>query len=896
MSKIVKNRFAILLLSLTVTLSLIATNLIATEVVSASEQDAWYVTYLGGADTDYGEAIAVDSAGNSYMVGQTESTDFPVTTDAYQSDNAGGSYDLIYSKFDSSGSLAYSTYLGGSGGEDAYDIAVDSAGNTYIVGRTQSSDFPITLDAYQMSKSAGYDGFLSKFDSSGDLVYSTFFGGSAYEYAYDIALDNSGNIYVTGKTASTNYPVSSDAHQPNNAGNYDAFLTKFDPSGSLAYSTYLGGIDRDTAEGSVSVDSTGNVYITGYTVSTDFPVSSDAYQADNAGGDDAFLSKFDSSGSLTYSTYLGGSGDDYALGSVMDDTGNIYIAGDTISTDFPVSADAHQSTNAGGDDAFLSKFDSSGSLAYSTYIGGSNDEETCDIAIDGTGNAYITGRTESSDYPTTSDIYQTTKSGGYDSFLSKINTSGDLNYSTFVGGSGSEYTCNISVDSTGNAYITGRTNSANFPVTTDAYQPSNAGDYDVFFARRMASGSSPSYTGVSVSPSSQSVDNGANFDIDIDIETDTASRGWQLDVEFDADKMSANSVTEGSFLSDWAVANGGSTVPSGSVTIDNVNGIIEIPGYAITGAGTDGPTGTGTLCSISFTAKDDVDDYADIDLSNVVINDVDGTAIPGVTVTGGTVAIGSEPLPDLVVSDAYTTADTIDPTMYTVTYTIENIGQATASASTTSIVIGGGTPITIACPALDTGTSDTQTTSTQTLSGTADSVLITADSASEVIESNEGNNTVTTSYSYVEDQPGGDVPVGGTTQTFLELQLPDPVNWTPLDIGENLANRSMTVISNTDWQVTVSGSNEGFMTKYDGTTYDMDFQLHDALHLDSENNITMTGSTQVLADGTPAEQPLDDSGDARDVTFVQQVYYADPVLPSGYIYQVIVTFTASPTI
>lgn len=400
---------------------------------------------------------------------------------------------------------------------------------------------------------------------------------------------------------------------------------------------------------------------------------------------------------------------------------------------------------------------------------------------------------------------------------------------------------------------------------------------------------------VGVSPSSQAVANGADFDIDVDIDTETASRGWGLNVDFDADKMSANSVTEGTFLSDYATANGGGTIPAGAVSIDNTTGHITIPGYAITGAGTDGPTGIGTLCSVSFTAKADVDDYASIDLSNVVISDVTGTTIPDVAVNGGTVAIGSVPLPDLVVSSASTTADSVDPNMYTITYTIENIGQADADASTTSIVIDGGTPITIACPALAVGAGDTQTTSTQTLSGTADSILITADSASVIAESNEANNSGSTSYSHVDDQPG-DVIYGGTTQMFLELELPDPANWAPLDIGENSADRQMTVTSNTNWQVTVSGSNDGFMTKYDGTNYDPSVQLHDAFCLNSEYNVILSGSAQILADGTPAEQPLDNLGDVRDVTVMQQVYYIDPVLLSGCNYQVIVTFTASPTI
>lgn len=404
---------------------------------------------------------------------------------------------------------------------------------------------------------------------------------------------------------------------------------------------------------------------------------------------------------------------------------------------------------------------------------------------------------------------------------------------------------------------------------------------------------SDSSVSVSITPSFQSVANGTTFNVSLAIDTSTASRGWQANVDFDATKLSANSVTEGTFLSAYATANGGGTVSGGAATIDNVGGHVVIPGYAITGAGTGGPTGTGTLCTISFTAKPAVNSAASITPSAVVVADVNGTAIPGVTLAGGTVAIGTLPLPDLVVSAASTTAEA-NPAMYTVTYTITNNG-ADAGASTTSISIDGGTPITVACPALATGASDTQTTAAQTLSGTADSILITADSAFAVGESNESNNTRTTSYSYAPAQPG-DVPVSGTTQTVLNFVLPDAVSWDPLNIGDNSADRTMKVTSNTDWQVTVLGTNNGYMTKYNGTIYDPAVKLHDALLLMSENTVTLTDSSQVLADGTPAGQPLDNSGDARSVAFHQQVYYVDTALPSGSYYYVVVTFTASQTI
>jgi hypothetical protein len=395
-------------------------------------------------------------------------------------------------------------------------------------------------------------------------------------------------------------------------------------------------------------------------------------------------------------------------------------------------------------------------------------------------------------------------------------------------------------------------------------------------------------------PATQSVANGATFNVNLNINlVNHWSRGWQLTVDFDASKMSANSVTEGTFLNDYATANGGGTVSGGAVSINNTGGHIVIPGYAISNAGTSGPTGTGTLCTISFTAKPGVNDVASITLNGIVISGVNAGIIPDVATTSGTVNIGTMPLPDLVVSAASTAGFPADSENYTITYTITNNGDAAAGASTTSIIIDGMLA-TMDCPALAVGANSTNTLGILTLDGTADSVLITADSAAAVNESNESNNTRTTSYSYAPPQPG-DVPVSGTTQQILTFVLPDPVSWDPLNIGENAADRTMKVLSNQSWQVTIRGTNDGYMTKYSGTSYDPLVKLNDALYVMSENNVTLSGLAQILADGLPAEQQLDGSGDTRSVIIKQQLYYTDPALPTGYYYLVVMTFTASPT-
>ena len=388
--------------------------------------------------------------------------------------------------------INYATYLGGTSDEVAYGIAVDNEGNIYLTGQTSSTDFPTTTDAYQTSHAGGtYDIFLAKFNSSGTLVYSTYLGGTSTDSGRDITVDSEGNVYLTGYTKSTDFPTTTDANQTSNTGSYDIFLAKFNSSGNLVYSTYLGGTSGDYGY-DIAVDSEGNVYLTGYTTSTDFPTTTDAYQTSNTGGYDIFITKFNSNGTLLYSTYLGGTGTDYGSGIAVDNEGNVYITGQTTSTDFPVTTGALQTSNAGVDyDAFVSKLNANGTdLVYSTYLGGSADnsiETAKDIAVDSDGNAYIIGYTNSSDFPITTTAYQTTNQGGFmgDVILSKLNSDGtDLIYSTFFGGDRNDLGNAITIDSEGNVYFAGYTNSASFPVTSGAYQSVISSSYmEIFLAK-----------------------------------------------------------------------------------------------------------------------------------------------------------------------------------------------------------------------------------------------------------------------------------------------------------------------------------------------------------------------------------------------------------------------------
>jgi hypothetical protein len=397
-----------------------------------------YSTYLGGSSFDKGAGIAVDAAGNAYVTGETGSPDFPTTPGAFQTTLGGTGGDAFVTKLNPSGSgLVYSTYLGGSlpefvgGGENGEGIAVDLAGNAYVVGCTSSTNFPTTPGAFQTTFGGVEDNFVTKLDPTGSmLVYSTYLGGSDQEFCPPrVAVDAAGSAYVTGFTDSTDFPTTPGAFQTTLSGPRDAFVTKVNPTGSgLAYSTYLGGSDEDFGHG-IAVDTSGNAYVTGTTASTDFPTTPGAFQPTFGGNGDAFVTKLNPTGSgLVYSTYLGGSSDEFATGGVAVDTaGNAYVTGSTISPNFPTTPGAFQPTFGGNGDAFVTKLNPTGSgLVYSTYLGGNADENGFAIAVDAlpTSNAYVTGLTASTNFPTTPGAFQPTFAGGFDVFVAKITEAG----------------------------------------------------------------------------------------------------------------------------------------------------------------------------------------------------------------------------------------------------------------------------------------------------------------------------------------------------------------------------------------------------------------------------------------------------------------------------------------
>ena len=605
-----------------------------------------YSTYLGGSAGAQANAIAVDTAGNAYVAGNTGSTDFPVTPGAFQSTNkaaANGLGTVFVTKLNSSGTaLVYSTYLGGSGqsingGDVANGIAVDSSGNAYVTGSTYSADFPVTQGAFQTTNKEaaangntnGFDstGFVTKLNATGTaLVYSTYLGGSGAipggsilwgDRGDGLTVDSSGDAYVTGVTYSPDFPVTQGAFQTTNSGQ-SVFVSKLNPTGTaLVYSTFLGSIGTGQGFGSLmalAVDSSGDAYVTGGTAETNFPVTPGVFQATNHNVPDnghteanAFVSKLNPAGTaLIYSTYLGGSNADAGDAIAVDAAGNAYIGGAATSTDFPVTPGAFQAKNrygfndggpssATGANAFITKMNPTGTaLVYSTYLGGSGGvvnlsptlmmaagDQVKGIAVDSAGNAYVTGSAASPNFPVTSGAYQTTNNdqtansiGGFNAFVTELNPTGTaLVYSTYLGGNGinqgsftgptvfgsGDWANALALDSSGNAYLTGIASSADFPVTGGAFQttiPSLASAFITKMELGVASTTTTPTVTVSPTPS-------------------TTTSNKPLTVTITVSGASGAATPTGTVtLASGAYSSGAITLSGGSATVDIAAGVL----------------------------------------------------------------------------------------------------------------------------------------------------------------------------------------------------------------------------------------------------------------------------------------------------------------------------------
>jgi hypothetical protein len=454
-------------------------------------------TFLGGIENESWPAIVLDSNEDIYITGGTSSSDFPTTAGVYDTSLDGGG-EVFVVKLNSYGTkLLFSTFIGGSDiyGENAFDIVLDSAGNIYIAGNTYSTDFPTTANAYDDSYNGDWgDAFVAKLNNNGTtLLYSTYLGGSDNDGGNGVALDPSGNIYISGNTFSSDFPTTPGAYDTWMEGKSAAFVAKLNSSGTvMLYSTFLGGIDRTEIPPGLLLDSSGNAYLTGSTRSSDFPTTPGAYDTTfngEFGDEDAFVAKLSSNGtSLFFSTFLGGSNYEVGWDITLDSTGNIYIIGDTRSSDFPTTSDAFDTSfngRAGEADAFVAKLNNNGTtLLYSTFFGGSDWDVGRAVTLDTSGYIYITGCTRSLDFPTTPGAYDTLFNCGWEAFVTKLNGDGTaVLYSTFLGGTGEDWGWKFVLDSNRKVIISGYTYSSDFPTSADAYDPSHNGWCDNFVAK-----------------------------------------------------------------------------------------------------------------------------------------------------------------------------------------------------------------------------------------------------------------------------------------------------------------------------------------------------------------------------------------------------------------------------
>jgi RHS repeat-associated protein len=398
--------------------------------------------------------------------------------------------------------LLYSSYFGGEGDDSGAAITVDAAGNAYLVGTTSSGDLPVVSGGAQGTLSGPSDAFALKLNPAGtEMVYATYLGGSGDEEGVGIALDASGNAYLAGTSNSANFPTTAGAFQTSRKGDNDLFLTKLSPAGNtLAYSTLLGGTNVSTNEqaGGIAVDGGGHAYLTGSSAASDFPVTAGAWRTSHAGNGDAVVAKLKPDGSgLLYGTYLGGGAADAGHGLAVTATGAVVVVGETASSNFP-TVNPLQGSRQGATDAFVTQLTPTGAgAAYSTYLGGSGGETAAAVALDVLGNSYLTGSTDSSNFPTL-NAYQATKTGWWDAFVTKVGATGQLVYSTYLRGSEvNAYQTNglaIAVDYTGSAHVAGRTDSPAFPVLNPVQATLNAGEgsssnFDGFVTQFTPSGS-----------------------------------------------------------------------------------------------------------------------------------------------------------------------------------------------------------------------------------------------------------------------------------------------------------------------------------------------------------------------------------------------------------------------
>ena len=452
------------------------------------DPDLVWSTYLGGSSSDRAVDVAVSSTGDVWVVGWSQNLNIPTNSGDSILPSNGGT-DAFVVQLNSEGLPKSYNFLGGQHHDVGAAIAVDADGNAWVTG-SSGKEFPTTDDGSDLVTNNRNDVFVAKISESGSLVYSRFLNtGSMGTFVGGIDVDGDGNIWVTGGTTSDDFPTTPDAvASSHSGGHFDVFITKLSSSGNTLYSTYLGGDGWDH-DSEIVVDSLGNIWVTGVTNSSNFPTTAGAIDSSYNGSLDVFVTKLSSSGARLYSSYLGGTGLNWAQGIAIDPDDNAWITGYTYSNNFPTTPGAYDSTYNGRGDIFASKISTDGELLYSTFIGGTETDHGYGIAVDTHGNAWLTGGTSSTDYPTTLDAFNGTYYGEHDEiFVSKLNDSGQLLYSTYLSDTcqcedDREYGFGIEVDSNGGVWVVGQTGTSGFPTTADAIDRTPNGGHDAFIAK-----------------------------------------------------------------------------------------------------------------------------------------------------------------------------------------------------------------------------------------------------------------------------------------------------------------------------------------------------------------------------------------------------------------------------
>jgi hypothetical protein len=438
-------------------------------------------TYLGGSLEDAGWAAATDNEGNTVIAGIARSDNIVGLPD---SETLEGNSDVLVAKFDPGGQLVFVTLIGGSQSEEGNAIDTDGFGNIYVAGETVSPDFP-TRNAWQPRPVVLEDAYVLKLSPDGRLLYSTYLGGSSGDEINDIFVDSVGNTYVGGEVYSDDFPLvdpwSADVYGESDE---DGFISIFTPDGELVYSTYISADKRDQVF-RLTVDEEGYVYAAGMTSSSSFPLVNPAQRIYGGGWDDCFILKLDPwNNKLVYSTFLGGEKADECWGLAVDDSGRAYVTGQTESRDFHLSNPLQSLYGGGETDAFVAKLGVHGNrLIYSTFIGGSGSDRGWDLALDSGGNVYVVGGTSSaSDFPVVGALQRKYGGGESDAFLLHLNPAGELRYSSYFGGARSDAGLGVAVDDAWVVHITGFTWSYDFP-TNLALCSHNRGYSDAFVAQ-----------------------------------------------------------------------------------------------------------------------------------------------------------------------------------------------------------------------------------------------------------------------------------------------------------------------------------------------------------------------------------------------------------------------------